>query len=640
MKYRGTVVLISSFALTILSGQSASQVLSTRSSVAPQSVETLSSGVMTVEMSDGLDSASEKAGALSDATVVRSSVATIPAGTTATVELLENSDTGGFSAQLIQFHLADMLVRTASSPAVLAGGWTAAMNNKLRQPGAPRDAVAGPHLFLPQGTIVRFTLVAPSLEQAAHAAPPGPALIGSESFDLAAVPDLGIPLVAQLRNFLLGGGGLITLKADGFQGTLHPGQARENIILDGNLQRVPECCFRGVRMNDLAPGQPLKVLQVRAFTDGGHDVLHLLVESQFPIFGNIAIVLPKDTLGTMSESQMESLLAPWIVLVGARTSSSSSPSATNVGQQSVPVVNQWTVQLTKIPGAGNLEPMREVVLHGTSTYAGSSAAAYLALECREVGPTLAVRFPDQIAKPSNVYAFDGSDGVGEDQKLFRFTVGAQAGTFRNVSGGQHVEGTFDLDYTPDKQLLEQLLDPPDTPVTVTVLSPDHKGSPLRARFVLPSNTEMYRGFMQRCLGADPARRAETVDHTLALSPEAPSVKRSATITAPGYGLDHFNIFYIDTRAFTRGGVLRIDVQILPESATSGSFVLFPASATIPTQGRPSNMLAFSYDVPRAASTHLDYRFPVGKTFILALDGNWFSPKGARGDVQFTASVSR
>jgi tetratricopeptide (TPR) repeat protein len=130
------------------------------------------------------------------------------------------------------------------------------------------------------------------------------------------------------------------------------------------------------------------------------------------------------------------------------------------------------------------------------------------------------------------------------------------------------------------------------------------------------------------------------EHTLMLTPTEPSGQRSATIFAPGEGFQNYNIYYIDTREFTNGGTLDIEIQIAASSATDGSFDLFPSDVPIPTRGRPVGQLAGRYDVRRGTSTHLTYRFIAGQIFLLGLEGNWPSPRGARGSVDFRASVRK
>jgi hypothetical protein len=130
------------------------------------------------------------------------------------------------------------------------------------------------------------------------------------------------------------------------------------------------------------------------------------------------------------------------------------------------------------------------------------------------------------------------------------------------------------------------------------------------------------------------------ERTLRLTRTSPSEARTATITAPGNRMHNFNVFYIDTRDFGKGGTLVIDIDIPANSATDGSFDLFPGDASIPAQGPSTRPLTGRYDVHKGSSTHLDYRFGHGQVFALCLEGNWFSQKGATGLVKFRVSVSQ
>ncbi len=130
------------------------------------------------------------------------------------------------------------------------------------------------------------------------------------------------------------------------------------------------------------------------------------------------------------------------------------------------------------------------------------------------------------------------------------------------------------------------------------------------------------------------------DSTLRLTRTNASAERTATITAPGNRMHNFNVFYIDTRDFDKGGTLVIDIDIPRSSATDGSFDLFTGDVSIPAQGPPTRPLTGRYDVRKGSSTHLDYHFGHGQVFALGLEGNWFSQKGSTGLVKFRVSVSQ
>jgi len=136
-----------------------------------------------------------------------------------------------------------------------------------------------------------------------------------------------------------------------------------------------------------------------------------------------------------------------------------------------------------------------------------------------------------------------------------------------------------------------------------------------------------------------AAPAPPVDEpTIVLTRAVPSALRNTIITAPGMGLMGYTVFTIDTRDFSQGGVLDIDIQIDRKSGTDGSFDLFAANTPIPTRGRPSGTLAGQYDIRRGTSTRIEYRFAPGQVFQFGLEGNWFSPRGATGAVRFRATV--
>jgi hypothetical protein len=123
-----------------------------------------------------------------------------------------------------------------------------------------------------------------------------------------------------------------------------------------------------------------------------------------------------------------------------------------------------------------------------------------------------------------------------------------------------------------------------------------------------------------------------------LSRMQPWAERTATIIAPGPGLQEYPVFHIDTEDFINGGMIVVTVRIRPDSATDGSFDLFPEGFPIPTHGRPAGTLVGRYDVPRGRTTQFTYRFGRGQKFALGLEGNWGSPRGARGNVQFRVNV--
>jgi len=155
-----------------------------------------------------------------------------------------------------------------------------------------------------------------------------------------------------------------------------------------------------------------------------------------------------------------------------------------------------------------------------------------------------------------------------------------------------------------------------------------------------SATSFLRNVLPKVEQEPEESRAGQLGPMIRLTPAVPAGGRAATIIAPGRGLHKYTVVYLDTRDFADGGVLEIDIQISSNSATDGSFDLFPSNVPIPTQGAMPGMLRGSHDVRKGASTHLEYPFRTGQVFALGLEGNWFSPKGATGSVKFLAAVLR
>ena len=125
--------------------------------------------------------------------------------------------------------------------------------------------------------------------------------------------------------------------------------------------------------------------------------------------------------------------------------------------------------------------------------------------------------------------------------------------------------------------------------------------------------------------------------TVVLTPSRPSASSTMTITAPERGRHAFTIHHIDTTAFA-GGTMDIEVTVSGESATNASFDLFPADAVIPTDGRSTISLATAYDVSKGQTVHLSYTFTRGEIFPFGGEGNWFSPPGSKGTVQYKVTV--
>jgi hypothetical protein len=110
------------------------------------------------------------------------------------------------------------------------------------------------------------------------------------------------------------------------------------------------------------------------------------------------------------------------------------------------------------------------------------------------------------------------------------------------------------------------------------------------------------------------------------------------LIAPGYGKHGYTLLAIDTRAFSDGGILGVEITV-DRGECDASFDLFPPGIPIPTEGYPQGSIAHLYDVPKGSSGRLSYRFSQGQVFQLAAEGNWFSKEGARNTFRFRAEVS-
>lgn len=163
----------------------------------------LSSGDVTVRLTQGLDSSVQRPGQASQGFVSKSTNPGVPTRSAAIVQLVANP-AGGFSVQLVRLGINGQVVRTASSGAVLAPDLLGGIRKYTRTPGAPQDAVSGMRVFLPQDTIVRFTLTEPPpapiptpatpVRAASRPAapPPPPAPITGKAGDFPAGPGLPV----------------------------------------------------------------------------------------------------------------------------------------------------------------------------------------------------------------------------------------------------------------------------------------------------------------------------------------------------------------------------------------------------------------------------------------------------------------
>ena len=269
----------------------------------------------------------------------------------------------------------------------------------------------------------------------------------------------------------------------------------------------------------------------------------------------------------------------------------------------------------------------------------------------DIADVSSIRFPamhlrDVVQRPSG-------DGNGFDQTMGKLLSGLQSQGVDAMESGSTPPLATMQEVIGSKEVLVELplSDGSSTAVPIHPQDPTFRqfASACLEAFPDPPKPESQQHIesLARPMDGRPASSSPDViaqpmpsksgERTLRLTREHPSEARTAMITAPGRGLQNFNIFYIDTRDFA-AGTLVIDIDIPGNSATDGSFDLFPSDVPIPVQGPPAGTLAGSYDVRKGASTRITYRFHRGRVFALGLEGNWFSPKGATGLVQFRASA--
>ena len=157
----------------------------------------------------------------------------------------------------------------------------------------------------PPNASVRMTPTSPSV---------GP--VGSNTFNPQTAPNLEIPAVAALAKRCKVSNGNSFVKQNGIESYSTTFNARESVIIDGVLQPPPPGFFRGNRAARMPQGFPVQIIDVRAMTDGEHDILHLVLQTNLPFFANVAFVFPKGQLGKLSEPEMEKVIAPFLALPG------------------------------------------------------------------------------------------------------------------------------------------------------------------------------------------------------------------------------------------------------------------------------------------------------------------------------------
>jgi hypothetical protein len=149
------------------------------------------------------------------------------------------------------------------------------------------------------------------------------------------------------------------------------------------------------------------------------------------------------------------------------------------------------------------------------------------------------------------------------------------------------------------------------------------------------------------------------DRTVVLTQSNRTAIGQDFFVAPGVGKQSYTVYQIDTRAFTNGGTLIIDLAI-GGGESAASFDLFPAGVQIPTEGRPVASLAGAYDIGQARlgpksvfdrslrdmltrarapeKATLRYSFSTGEVFRLGATGNWGSRAGTSNSFSFKVAV--
>ena len=131
--------------------------------------------------------------------------------------------------------------------------------------------------------------------------------------------------------------------------------------------------------------------------------------------------------------------------------------------------------------------------------------------------------------------------------------------------------------------------------------------------------------------------------SIVLSPEAATGAGRGELVGPGTGKQDYTITRIDTRAFSDGGLLVVDITMGP-GESAGSFDLFEEDADLPEdplaqeQLRRSHSVASCYDLRPTMRGRLVHHFQTGEVFQLGGTGPWFSGQGARNTFELDARI--
>jgi hypothetical protein len=124
---------------------------------------------------------------------------------------------------------------------------------------------------------------------------------------------------------------------------------------------------------------------------------------------------------------------------------------------------------------------------------------------------------------------------------------------------------------------------------------------------------------------------DTIAHLVAGSDFA----GQGSLVAPGRWKHNYRTIRLDASQFANGGTLHITIT-LGNGASDASFDLYPMGP-LPTDGFPKS-LAHAYDVPRASTAKIDYRFDHGQVFLLGAEGNWNSKAGTTNTYSLVVDV--
>lgn len=151
---------------------------------------------------------------------------------------------------------------------------------------------------------------------------------------------------------------------------------------------------------------------------------------------------------------------------------------------------------------GRNNPLKRALLLGTATPADPPVKVALLIDCHpEAGtPTIGIRLPDKGLN-FDVAPFEGPDGIGTEQKLFRLSIADAPTPFRNINGSAKSKDTFQLDFMPSKAELNTLVAAASAgkPLVVTVKSATGSGPNLTARFSLPPDPTPLKSVVAPCL---------------------------------------------------------------------------------------------------------------------------------------------